>query len=71
VTVDLKLGGNVTLTVDIKLKFGFRENSRINRRKWTVTKGFDWVFIDTNMYLFTKIWVIRYDIESFEMGGRR
>jgi hypothetical protein len=55
---------------NIELKFGFRKNDRINRRKKMIREGFDWVFIDTNVYLFTKIWVIRCDIGSFEIGGR-
>jgi hypothetical protein len=64
-------GGIVDFNCEnIKLKFGFRKNSGINREKWTVSKGFDWVIINPYIYPFTKIWVIGCDIESFDIERR-
>jgi hypothetical protein len=56
---------------DIELKFGFRKNGWINRRKRTVSESFDWSTIGTNVYLLTKIWMIRCDTRSFSIEGRR
>jgi hypothetical protein len=55
---------------NIELKLCFREDCWINRGIGTVGESFDWGTISTNMYLFTKIWVIRHYIRLIGIRER-